>query len=225
MTTVYRPAQAELEHAGGAGVPVARTGMGDEVLPSAANGPRSYGWWGMVWLIATEATLFGMLIASWFYIRAQTSPNWPPDGIHPPELALPLLMTVILWSSSIPVHLAERGIRRGSQRALRIGLVAGFILGATFLAMQFGIEWPETLREFSPRTSAFGSMFFTITGFHAGHVVMGLLLNLWTQMRSWQGAFDEHRHVTVQNFTMYWHFVDAVWALVLVSLYIVPNLR
>jgi heme/copper-type cytochrome/quinol oxidase subunit 3 len=201
----------------------ARTGMGDEVLPAAANGPRSYGWWGMVWLIATEATLFGMLLASWFYIRAQTTPNWPPDGIEPPKLLLPLIMTVILWSSSIPVHLAERGIKRGSQRALRIGLAAGFVLGAVFLAMQFGIEWPETLREFGPRTNAFGSMFFTITGFHAGHVIIGLLLNLWTQMRSWQGAFDEHRHVTVQNFTLYWHFVDAVWAFVLVSLYLAPH--
>ena len=68
-------------------------------------------------------------------------------------------------------------------------------------------------------------MFFTITGFHAGHVVMGLLLNLWTQMRSWQGAFDRYRHVTVENFTMYWHFVDAVWGFVLLSLYIAPHLR
>jgi cytochrome c oxidase subunit III len=97
------------------------------------------------------------------------------------------------------------------------------VLGAVFLAMQFAIEWPETLHEFTPRTNAYGSMFFTITGFHAGHVAMGLLLNLWTQMRSWQGAFDQHRHVTVQNFTLYWHFVDAVWALVLVSLYVAPH--
>jgi heme/copper-type cytochrome/quinol oxidase subunit 3 len=203
---------------------LAQTGMGEESLPDTSGGNRSYSWWGMVWLIATEATLFGILIASWFYVRSTTSPVWPPDGIEDPKLALPLVMTAILWSSSLPVHIADRGIRRGRQGRLRAGLAAGFVLGAVFLTMQLVLEWPETLREFTPQTNAFGSMFFTITGFHALHVGIGLVLLLWTLLRAWQGAFDEHRHVTVQNVALYWHFVDAVWAAVLVSLYVSPHL-
>jgi heme/copper-type cytochrome/quinol oxidase subunit 3 len=203
---------------------VAETGMPGEVLPQHAAGPRAFGWWGMVWLIATEATLFALLIASYFYLRFRNGPAWPPEGIHPPELALPLVMTAILWSSSIPVHLAEQAIKRGDQRRLRRGLAAGFVLGAAFLVITLAVEWPETLHEFTPRTNAYGSMFFTITGFHATHVLVGLAVSLWTQARARQGAFDTERHLSVQNFAMYWHFVDLVWLFVLLSLYISPHL-
>src|SRR5436309_1422140 len=123
-------------------------------------------------------------------------------------------------SSGLPVHIADRAIRRGNQRLLRMGLLAGFLLGATFLGMQVLVEYPKVLAEFHPSTNAYGSLFFTITGFHGFHVVVGLLISLWTQMRARQGAFDEHRHVTVQNFAMYWHFVDVVWLFVLLTVYI-----
>ena len=203
---------------------IAETGMPGEALPETATGARSFGWWGMVWLIATEATLFAILLASYFYLRFRTGVEWPPEHIHPPKLELPLIMTVILWSSSIPVHMAEKGIERGNQRRLRWGLGLGFLLGAIFLFITLAIEWPETLHEFTPRTNAYGSMFFTITGFHASHVVVGLSMSAWTQMRARQGAFDEHRHLTVQNFAMYWHFVDIVWLFVLLSIYLSPHL-
>ena len=203
---------------------VEETGMPGEVLPDHAVGPRSFGWWGMVWLIATEATLFALLLASYFYLRFRTAVEWPPDHIEAPKLMLPAIMTAILWSSSIPVHMAEKGIERGNQRRLKVGLALGFLLGATFLVITLALEWPETLHHFNPRTNAYGSMFFTITGFHASHVVVGLSVSLWTQARAWKGAFDEKRHVSVQNFAMYWHFVDIVWLFVLLSLYISPHL-
>ncbi len=196
----------------------------DEMLPTHANGPRSFAWWGMVWLIATEATLFGLLIASYFYLRFRSGALWPPAGIADPELALPLLMTAILWSSSIPVHIADRAIRGGNVRRLRVGLAAGFLLGAVFLGITVAIEWPEKLREFTPTMNAYGSLYYTITGFHAGHVLVGLGMSAWVQFRAWQGAFDQHRHVSVQNFAMYWHFVDVVWAFVLATIYLSPHL-
>ncbi len=208
----------------GPGPELIETGMPGELLPAHYEGPRAFGWWGMVWLIATEATLFALLLASYFYLRFRYGPPWPPEGIEDPKLALPLVMTAILWSSSVPVHLAEQGIKAGSQRRLRRGLAAGFVLGATFLVLTLAVEWPETLREFGPTTNAYGSLFFTITGFHAAHVLVGLLFNLWTQARARQGAFDEHRHLTVQNFAMYWHFVDTVWAFVLLTIYLSPRL-
>jgi heme/copper-type cytochrome/quinol oxidase subunit 3 len=205
-------------------VPTVATGVPGERLPIVATGPDSFGWWGMWGIIATEAMLFGSLLASYFYLRFRAGAAWPPGGIHKPELVLPLIMSAILWSSSIPVHIADRAIRRGNHGLLRFGLLAGFLLGATFLGMQVLVEYPKTLTEFHPTTNAYGSLFFTITGFHGFHVVVGLLISLWTQMRAWQGAFDEHRHVTVQNFAMYWHFVDVVWVLVLLTVYVSPHL-
>ncbi len=196
----------------------------EETLPRNMNGPASPGWWGMVMLIATEAMLFAALVASYFFLRFQSGPVWPPGGIPKPTLELPLIMSVILWSSSVPVHLGEKAIKRGDVGKLKLYLALGFVLGAVFLGMQLGIEYPEKLAEFTPTTNVYGSLFFTLTGFHGLHVAGGLMINLWTQMRAWQGAFDEHRHVTVQNFTMYWHFVDAVWIAVLSTIYLSPNI-
>ena len=201
---------------------IAETGVPGEVLPEHQVGPRSFGWWGMVWLIATEATLFALLLASYFYLRFR-SHEWPLDHLHAPKLELPLIMTAILWSSSIPVHIAEKGIEKGNQAKLKWGLALGWVLGAIFLVITLVLEWPETLHEFTPRTNAYGSMFFTVTGFHLSHVVVGLSVSAFTQVRAWQGAFDEHKHVSVQNFAMYWHFVDIVWLFVLLSIYISPH--
>jgi heme/copper-type cytochrome/quinol oxidase subunit 3 len=205
--------------------PAVPTGQPGERLPTTGNGPQNFGWWGMVLFIAVEATLFALLLASYFYLRFRSGPVWPPDAIEDPKLTLVLIMSAILWSSSLPVHLAHSAIKRGDQRALRVCLALGFALGAAFLVLQCAVEYPDILRhEFTPRTDAYGSMFFTITGLHGGHVLVGLLMNAWTQLRAWQGAFDEHRHVTVQNFVMYWHFVDVVWIFVLATLYLSPHL-
>lgn len=200
------------------------TGFPGETLPEHTAGPDSYSWWGMVFLIATEAVIFALLIASYFYLRFEHGVDWPPGEIKKPTLALPLIMTAILWSSSIPVHLADRGIRRGSQWALRVGLGLGFLLGLAFISIQAVIEYPEVLhKEFTPMTNAYGSLYFALTGLHGTHVVVGLAMSLWTQVRAWRGAFDAERHVTVQNFAMYWHFVDVVWVFVLATIYLSPH--
>jgi heme/copper-type cytochrome/quinol oxidase subunit 3 len=200
------------------------TGMPGELLPERYSCPRAFGWWGMVGLIGTEAMLFALLIACYFYLRFRSGPTWPPDGISDPKLRVPLIMTVILWSSSIPVHSADRAIREGDVSRLKRGLAAGFALGATFLIITFALEWPDAHDEFGPTTNVYGSLFFTITGFHAAHVLVGLLISSWVLTRAWQGAFDESRHLSVQNFAMYWHFVDIVWAFVLATIYLSPQL-
>ena len=205
--------------------PSVPTGQPGERLPAVGNGVENFGWWGMVLFIAVEATVFALLLASYFYLRFRSGPVWPPDGIEDPKLKLVLIMSAILWSSSVPVHLAHSAAKRGKQGTLRACLAIGFVLGAAFLVLQCAKEYPDIARhEFTPRTNAYGSMFFTITGLHGAHVFVGLLMNAWTQLRAWQGAFDEHRHTTVQNFVMYWHFVDVVWIFVLTTLYLSPHL-
>jgi heme/copper-type cytochrome/quinol oxidase subunit 3 len=194
-----------------------------DALPHRTHGSRAFGWWGMVLLVATEAMLFAGLIASYFYLRFQNGTVWPPGGIDKPTLELPLIMCAILWSSSIPVHIAENGIKNGNQGRLRWGLLGGFVLGLIFLFLTVGIEWPEVLHEVTPTTNVYGSLFFTITGFHASHVAVGLIFSIWTQIRAWKGAFSKDRHLTVQNFALYWHFVDAVWVAVFLTIYISPN--
>jgi heme/copper-type cytochrome/quinol oxidase subunit 3 len=200
-----------------------QTGRPGEVLPNVSSGPRSLGWCGIVLLIATEAVLFALLIASYWYLRFRAGPVWPPDGIKAPDLKLPIIMSVILWSSSIPAHIADRGIRKGSQVRLRTGLLLAFVLGALFFGLEAGMDYPKALMEHPPSSGAYGTLYFSLTGLHLTHVLVGLAFSFWVQVRAWRGAFTEFRHVTVQNFVLYWHFVDTVWLFVLATVYLSPH--
>jgi heme/copper-type cytochrome/quinol oxidase subunit 3 len=177
----------------------------------------------MVFLIFTEATLFAIFITSYFFLRFQHGPVWPPDGIDKPKLFLVSVMTPILLLSSGPVEWAARGIKRGRSRRLKLGIAATMLMGATFLALQ-GVEYHDILtREFTPRTDAYGSLFFTITGFHGAHVAVGLLLLGWLLVNAVRGRFTQERHLAVEVITLYWHFVDLVWVLIFSSLYLSPH--
>ena len=116
-------------------------------------------------LIVTEAMLFVSLFGAYFYLRFTSGPVWPPGGIDKPSLVLPLVMSVVLWSSSIPVHLAAKAAENGDRSRLRIGLLVGFLLGALFLAVQLVVEWPEPRTSYSPRTTRTARLFFTLTAF------------------------------------------------------------
>jgi heme/copper-type cytochrome/quinol oxidase subunit 3 len=188
-------------------------------LPSEVSGARAVGWWGMVLLITTEATLFACLLFSYFYL-AVSNPVWPLGGIQPPDLLLPGSGTVVLLSSSAPMAWAEAGIRRGQQGRLRLGMALSFLLGAVFLGIQ-AVEYSH--KPFTPQTNAYGSLFFTITGFHGAHVFVGLLMSAVTQLRAWLGHFSASRFLAVQNSALYWHFVDAVWIFIFASLYLSPH--
>lgn len=177
----------------------------------------------MVFLIITEGLFFALLLTSYAFLRFQWGPQWPPAGVGDPDLALVLVMTPILLASSGPIHWADRGIRRGNVRRLRIGLLLTMVMGAIFLGLQ-AFEYSELLHELTPQTNVYGSLFFTITGFHGVHVFVGLLLLVWLQYQAARGRFDADRHLPVQVITMYWHFVDVVWVFILGSLYLWPNL-
>jgi cytochrome c oxidase subunit 3 len=203
-------------------VPVRRVEPPLPHAPIGVTGGRSTGYWGMVLLIFTEATLFAILLTSYFYLRFQSGPVWPPDGIKKPELTLVAIMTPILLLSSAPMHWAELSIKKGRVGRLRLGLLLTFAMGLTFLILQ-GFEYHITLVEFTPRTNAYGSLFFTITGFHGIHVGVGLLMNLWLQWNAWRGRFSAQRHLAVENITLYWHFVDAVWVFIFTAIYLSPH--
>ncbi len=196
-------------------------GAAEQALPVEVAGVAAPGWWGMVLLITTEATLFTLLVFSYFYLR-YLSPQWPPGGIEAPKLTRPIIATVILLSSSAPMVWAETGIKRGNQWRLRFGLLASFVLGVVFLLLQVWEYHDET---FGPQTLAYGSLFFTITGVHGLHVLGGLGMNAVVQIRAWKGQFTRQRHLAVQNAALYWHFVDAVWIVIFASLYISPHLH
>lgn len=191
----------------------------NQELPVGAAGTKSVGWWAMMFVILTEGSLFAYLLFSYFYFASQPHQAWPPSGA--PSLKLSGPNTIILIASSVTVWWGERGIKRGRNRQLALGLLGGFILGSIFVGIQL-LEWKQQTESLA--SSAHGSLFFTITGFHMAHVVVGLVtlaaLLVWSLLR----YFDGERHAAVSIGAIYWHFVDVVWLFVWSTLYISPHL-
>jgi heme/copper-type cytochrome/quinol oxidase subunit 3 len=103
-----------------------------------------------------------------------------------------------------------------------VGVGAAVALGILFLALQ-AVEYG---REHASAThDAYGSLFYTITGFHGAHVLVGLVMLVVVLVRALKGHFAAGRHEAVSNAALYWHFVDAVWLAVFTSLYVTPHLR
>jgi len=174
------------------------------------------GWWGMALLIATEATLFGTMIATYFFLRFQVV-TWPPLGIEPPKVALPLALTGALVATSIPMFMAVRAARAG-----RPGRVAGWLVPAVlvqggYLATQI-VLYLDDLSKFSPKDTAYGSIYFTLLMTHHIHVFIGILLNLWIMYRV-LGGLTAYRLTGVRAIALYWYFVNlAAIAVVLTQL-------
>lgn len=188
-----------------------------ETLPVGSPGERSGGWWGCLTLIATEGALFGYLIVSYLYLAVQTPAPWPPEGL--PKLGLGAINTVVLLSSSVVVWYSERCVRRSDTRRGIAALTIAIIMGAVFVAIQMR-EWAN--HPYGIRTHLYGSLYFTITGFHMVHVIVGLVvlafLLLWTAL----GYFDAKRSAALRIGGLYWHFVDVVWLFIFSTLYLSP---
>jgi heme/copper-type cytochrome/quinol oxidase subunit 3 len=177
----------------------------------------------MLLLIATEATIFALLLVSYFYDQIESTGPWPPDGIPEPKLLVPAVMTALLMASSVPTYLADASIRRGEVDRLRLYLASTLLLGAAFLALQ-AWEYSDKLDLFRPQTNAYGSFFYTITGLHGAHVIVGLLLLGWVLVWAFRGRYGADRHLAVEISSLYWHFVHVVWLFVFLSLYLSPRL-
>ena len=171
---------------------------------------------GMIFFLISEAFLFGSLFATYYYLRAE-SPVWPPAGVQLDNV-LAAVNTLLLLSSSGVIWWAGRAIRKNNEGGLAIGLALTIILATAFLGIT-GFEW--THESFRPWTSAYGSTFYTLTGFHALHVFGGVLLLLSLLVRTLRHEFSSRNYTTVDVGSLYWHFVDFIWIIVFTTLFIV----
>src|SRR4051794_34178215 len=143
---------------------------------------RSSGWWGMVLLIASEATLFLLLSATYFYLRTRARGSWPPAPLSDPALLKPLLVTVLIVATSVPMLAAARAARLG-RRGVRAWLVVALMLGVAFLVSQWLLV-REQLRSFRPQAGAYQSTYYTLIGVHYAHAAVAVLLGIWALLRA-----------------------------------------
>jgi len=175
---------------------------------------RPNGWWGVVVFIATEATLFGTIFGSYFYLRFRTA-AWPPKGIPDPAVTVPAILTAVLVATSLVVQLAFWAGRAERVRAAQWLLVLALIVQGAYFGIQMHL-FLDDLDKFSPSGSAYASIYFTMLGAHHAHVVFGMFLELFLVLRLVAGLTN-YRLIGLQATTFYWHFVNVLALCVLAT--------
>ena len=173
---------------------------------------------GMACLILTESAFFAIfVVAHLFYLGKSLSGPYARD-----VLELPLLGTICLLSSSITITLAIRSLREGHRAAFNGFWLLTILLGLVFL-IGTGFEWYRLIYDdgLTLQTNLLGTTFYSLVGFHAAHVTIGLLLLAGVLIFSLAGFLHEEEVERVDVLSWYWHFVDAVWVVVLTVVYLI----
>jgi len=174
---------------------------------------------GMFLFIGSEIMLFGSFFTVYFFDRVVghgVNGHWPPVGFERPWF-LAGINTVLLVTSSFSMHWADTSVKRGNRAGLRAGLVLTVCLGLTFLSIQV-IEYHRL--GFNTGDTSFASTFFGLTGLHACHVFIGLVILTIMTVRAFRGHFSPEHHHGVEIAGIYWHFVDVMWIVVYVTVYL-----
>jgi heme/copper-type cytochrome/quinol oxidase subunit 3 len=179
-------------------------------MTSVAEAPRRArpnGWWGMLVFIAGEATLFGCLLGSYFYLDL-LSAHWPQGGGSPKDPLIPLILVATLAATSVVMQLAANAGLRGH----RGGAVAALLLALVVQSGYFAFEIHELRADLAllpPQENAYASTYYTLLGADHAHVALGLLLNGWLLLRL-LGGLTPYRLTALRAITLYWHAVVAI---------------
>lgn len=190
----------------------------------AAKKPVSQGMLAMVLFLGSEAMLFASLFTAFFMVRYNVAQDhWPPLASNGEPFELPKVATGVntafLVFSSFTVWWAEHRLKHGDRKGLERGLMVTMLLGLTFLLIQIN-EYAHL--GFTPQDQAFGSTFYTLTGFHGLHVFVGLCLLLICYLRVKRAKdFTPSFSTPLQAASLYWHFVDVVWVALYILVYLV----
>lgn len=205
---------------------------------------------GMIWFIFSEVMFFAAFFGALFYARVLSVPwlggegdgamtnallwsgfeaAWPtngPAGIGGdfetiPAWGIPLLNTLILLTSGITITIAHHALKAGNRTQLLIWLAATVLLGAVFLFYQVE-EYIHAYRDLNLTLGSgiYGSTFFMLTGFHGLHVTLGAIMLAVIWFRCAKGHFSKDDHFGFEAVAWYWHFVDVVWLILFLFVYV-----
>jgi cytochrome c oxidase subunit 3 len=187
-------------------------------LPAGDRRPPSPDRAGVIGLIIAEASLLGIFVVAYlFYIGKSLNGPYPKD-----VLELPIFKTLCLLASSVTVGLAVRALRQGDWRLAGMWLPVTVLLGAVFLAST-AQEWYGLMVDhgLTISTNLFGTTFYSLVGFHAFHVTIGVVMLTLLTVFAWSGALQTPHAEHAELVSWYWHFVDGVWLVVVAVVYVV----
>ncbi len=167
--------------------------------------------------IGSECLLFGTLITTYLVYQGKSVAGPTTEILDIPVTSV---STFVLLMSSLAMVLALAAVARGDALFARVWLATTALLGSLFLGFQ-AYEFTNFVHEgLTLQTSLFGSTFFVLTGFHGGHVFIGVLWLLTLLVRSFQGKLGRDKALQVELAGLYWHFVDVVWIVIFTVVYL-----
>jgi cytochrome c oxidase subunit III len=191
---------------------------------------------GMWMFLATEILFFGGVLCAYAVYRHAYPLAWKA-GSHHQNWMIGTANTAVLIGSSLTMALAVWAAQLGRRKLTVVMLVLTLILGSVFIGVK-GYEYAEHIHEglfpgkhftfvehsnpaLTPGVQLYMVFYFTMTGLHALHMVIGAGLLLWMIWRAWAGHFGPEYYGPVEVMGLYWHFVDIVWIFLFPLLYLV----
>ena len=173
---------------------------------------------GMACLIVAEAAMFTIFVVAYLFYLGKSAAGPQPKDV----LELPVVMSLCLFASSATITVAVNALRRGAVGVFRLWWAATILLALGFLTGTF-LEWRRLIVEkgLTIRTNLFGTTYYSLVGLHASHVIVGLLAIGLVLSLSLGGHVHREHAERAEVLSYYWHFVDAVWAVVLTVVYVV----
>jgi len=189
-------------------------------LPVMTTGPRSTIWWGMICWLAMYASSFAALLYTYFYLRLFT-PQWPPEGIPRPEIWFASLSFGVLIIGSAVQCFGLTCYRQQKWTAARIAIGVAILCGTIFTAMECWEFWRVG---FTPRTDAYGSIFFVLSWAMMISVLVGFILSVtaaWRFSRDYQ-EYWESMTLHLELASLQWGLTAGVGVLGFITLYLSP---
>jgi cytochrome c oxidase subunit 3 len=187
--------------------------------------------------LATEVMFFGGLFAGYTIYRNLYLPGFE-EGSHLLNVTIGAINTAVLIGSSLTMAMAVRAAQMGKRNALVTFLILTIILGLVFVGVKLNFEWRhdyieglapglnfthEGLIHIKPVNSVelFFFFYFTMTGVHALHMVIGMGILAVLVVQAWKGQYGPDRYNMIEGMGLYWHFVDIVWIFLFPLLYLI----
>jgi cytochrome c oxidase subunit 3 len=174
----------------------------------------------IIWL-SSELMFFAGLFAMYFTARARATEGWPPEPTHL-DIPYAVVFTLILIASSVTCQFGVFAAEQGNVYGLRRWFTITFVMGLAFVlgqANEYRILVTEHATTIS--SSVYGSVFYLTTGFHALHVIGGLVAFVFLLIRSTMGRFTPAQATSAIVVSYYWHFVDVVWVGLFATIYLI----
>lgn len=182
-------------------------------------GKLDRGIWSMLLFLGSEVIVFGSLFAIWFVGKSQLGAGFQPEGVHLP-VPTALINTALLVASGGVLHWGMQRLKKENRKPFLVAMFLSIVLGLVFLVLQIR-EYVVLVGEgFTLKSGLFGSSFYSLTGTHGLHVAGGLLFLIIVFWRSLIGSQTAKHHIALETAAMYWHFVDAVWIVLVAIVYL-----